>query len=49
MRRFTPNFSQQINLTAVLILALLVCAPTAAAEPSPALMVGNSTPTRTWA
>ena len=35
MRRFTPSFSQQINLTAVLLLVFLACTPSAAAEPSP--------------
>ncbi len=35
MLRFTPRFLSRMNLTAVLVLALLVCAPAAASEPSP--------------
>jgi hypothetical protein len=35
MRRFTPGFLRQTSLTAVLLLVILACPPSAAAEPSP--------------
>jgi hypothetical protein len=35
MRRFTPGFLRQTNLNVVLLLLILACTPSAAAEPSP--------------